>query len=426
MSPSYVHSFTLIDSPFWIIATTRNLIMKEAVVFILDSSPSMNTPYPNADADPRVKAEKCLAENQIGGNDDVYKSATMLESNSTGTRLSCSKKALETMISDLMLKSVQNEVCVIVCKTARTAHHKLAATMDLEEEEEVQGDIPFPNLTELTAGVTRPTVDLLRRVWQIETVKSQEEAASLRGDIFDAIVLAADALYERTNNRKYQRKIVLFTDAEHEVVMDVQQLLIVVDSLRSMDCRLEVIGLDFEMSAEYDEPVSAESATGIKVEQQPGDSTEEKEEGSIDDSKDENNEIPSDNERDENDNEEIHHVVYSSKEDREELLLSLTEKTGGTVVAASTLQQLLEADKGKRIQTATKRKFELRIAPGLSVEARYLLMMSRASYPTLKKEAYMVDEEGRPRINALGQQMTDKITEIVSYIDPDNPNGKFE
>lgn len=174
---------------------------KEAVIFVLDANPSMNAPYPS---------------NSNQENEPVV------------TRLDCAKKALVSMISNLMLQTKTNEVSVIVCKTAETMHHKIAANVDVELE--YGDDKPFPNLTELTDGLVRPGVALLRKIAQIETIQPPELAETLRGDLCDAIVLAADCHYEYGRNstgktfKRFRRKIVLITDAEHEVVMDTTQV----------------------------------------------------------------------------------------------------------------------------------------------------------------------------------------------------------
>jgi len=179
---------------------------KEAVVFILDANPSMNAPYPSTST-------------STSGNE---------QKNQPVTRLDCAKKALVAMISNLMLQTKTNEVSVIVCKTAETQHHKIAGNVDVELE--YGDDVPFPNLTELTDGLVRPRVDLLRNITQIQTVQPPELAESLRGDLCDAIILAADCHYEYGRNstgktfKRFRRKIVLITDAEHEVVMDTTQV----------------------------------------------------------------------------------------------------------------------------------------------------------------------------------------------------------
>jgi len=391
--------------------------MKHAVVYIIDCSPSMNTPYPrnnhtsldNNRNDPKAKTQGSRA----------------VATEATDTRLSCAKKAVQSMIAHLMVASKQNEVCVILLKTPTTRHHKIAATVDLDEEDADQ--IPFPNLTELTNGVTRPSVDLLRRIETIEATSCSEQAArKLRGDFCDGIVLAADALHERTHKKMFQRKIVLVTDAEHTVAMDVSQVLQVIDSLRDMDCGLEVIGLDFETSAEYDQPAAAPSSGQVKQEEdeQDGNHAADKErEGETDDDDDETD---AGSEEEEAQYDKIR--VYSAKKDREKLLISLTQKTGGKVIAACTLQQILEIDRGKRIPQAMRKKIELRVAPGLTVNARSLNMMKKDSLPSLTDKSVRVDTSKTetaammPLVNALGQEMMDDIGTVVGFVDDDQPD----
>jgi ATP-dependent DNA helicase 2 subunit 2 len=430
--------------------------MKDAVVFIIDASPSMNTEYPR-------HLNETTRQQQV-------------QTDPPKTRLGCAKQMVQTMIADLMVESKTNEVCVILLKTPQTNHHKIASGMDLDEED--LDSIPLANLTELTNGVTRPSVDLLRRLQRVETCTDQQALdISMQGDFCNGIILAADALYERTFKKKYQRKIVLVTDAEHDLVMNVQQILLVVDSLRSMDCRLEVIGLDFKSSAEYDEPAPAPVPShAIKQEERgehdeavpapvqapvpdpvPSHAIRQEEQGEHD-IQPKDAVVSSDDDTDEGsdedgeDDEDANQVEYSIKEDREKLLVSLTEKIGGKVTAVSTLQQLFEAGGEKKIPIASKGKVELRIAPGLKVEAKKIILLTKKSLPSLKTVASMLgttengtsdfnytdavlpddnvasnegileDIKTKFALNALGQEMTVSIKEIISFVDEDEPD----
>jgi Ku70/Ku80 beta-barrel domain/Ku70/Ku80 N-terminal alpha/beta domain len=362
--------------------------MKQAVVFILDANPSMNLPYPSVNL----------------GNDD----------NPT-TRLECAKLALESMISELILQSKTNEVSVIVCKTADTKHHKIASTVDFQEEGD---DLPFCNLTELTPGVVRPGTELLRSISQVETV-TEEIAATLQGDICDAFMLAADALYERGTKYKFERKIVLITDAEHDVVVDFEQMRVVIDALRNMSCRFEVIGLEFASSAVFDEPSQSADMEEGSHDQSGGSKRIKRED---DDGADVDNDEGSMGDQEE-ETEIISRNVYSTKQDREQFLSRLAEYTGGSVIAAATMQQVLDANRGKRVQNSVKTKFEFRIAPGLAFQARYCLLMSKQSFPTLKTLAVVVDDTtGRPRLDDNGQEITCKIQKTDLFVDPDEPD----
>ena len=71
-------------------------------------------------------------------------------------------------------------------------------------------------------GVNRPHPDLLRQIRSLQVTPSSQD---LRGDFCDGIIVAADALFQRTAGKKYQRRIVILTDAEHKVQVDSQQLL---------------------------------------------------------------------------------------------------------------------------------------------------------------------------------------------------------
>jgi ATP-dependent DNA helicase 2 subunit 2 len=363
--------------------------MKEAVAFILDASPSMNLPY----------------------DDD--------RSSNNTTRLDCAKQALVSMISALMLQSVTNEVCVIVCKTSETEHHALLDDDDDDEEE-----IPFPNLTELTEGgngVTRPSVDLLRKISAIET-ETAEQATRMRGDFLNAIVLATDALHKRTNKKKYQRKIVLLTDAGYDIAMEkdhMDQLLVAVDALRNMECRLEVIGLDFQSSAVFKEAEPAPGTSNKRIKQEED---VDPPNAAVKDEETEDEGSETDGSSDEEDEDAVPIFNYTEKADREALLRSLTEKTGGQVVACSNLQQIIEVNKGKKLTSSVKKKVEFRIAPGLSFEARYMLLTKKASFPSTKKEAVLIHEETKePMKNSLGQEMTDKVTSVTQLVDAEKP-----
>jgi len=91
------------------------------------------------------------------------------------------------------------------------------------------------------------------------------------------------------------------------------------------------------------------------------------------------------------------------------------------VVAASTLQQVLKANKGKRITKARNNPFEFHVAPGLVVKGCYMKMMDRQGYPTLKKEVPMLDENGIVMKNDLEEDMMEEITTKAFYHEAEDP-----
>ena len=360
--------------------------MKEAVVLILDANETMAATYEEAKS-----------------------------------RFNCAKEVCLGMISDLMIRSKTNEVAVVVLKSPKTKHHFWHDDSVPDDQE-----IPFPNIVELggdgiMVGVNRPHPDLLRQIQDLQVTSSSK---GLRGDVCDGIVVAADALYQRTSGKKYQRRIVLITDAEHQVQVDSQQLLVVLDSLRAMECRLEVIGMEFESQAEFEQAADSQKAQagGVKKEEESS-----KPEPEDDDSATEVEEgRDSDNDNDEDDRKEIKHQ-------NEQLLLSLAEKTGGFVMAAKELQPIMQKVLGQRLPKSTRRKVQFQIAPGLVLDARFSLLLSRASAPTLKKKVVEIQEGERaddPDARVVkdedGKEVTHDYQTIITHWDPEQDTRELD
>jgi hypothetical protein len=375
--------------------------MKEAVVFIIDTSPSMNTPYPRTNH---------------GSKDDPNKSST--------TRLECAKQVVLSMISDLILKSKTNEVSVILCKTLETKHHKIASSTDFQETGD---DLPFPHLVELTPGIVRPTPALLRQIINIQPsiIPPDDDKASAmstlqhNGDLCDAIILATDAFYERGTKYKFQRKMILLTDAEHTLVMDVKSTLTIIDELRNMECQMEVFGFDFTSSATYTEPMVVDSMACMPSDVSSSSMPNKKMKTIPEEDTGNSSSTTSD---------VMDQIVYATKYDREQLLLSLTEKTGGAVIAVSTLQEILNAQQGRRIQNSVQTKFEFRMAPKISFEARFFLMMSKQSFPKLiTKAVKTTDDPSRVATSTdTGEgeepEVTFNVQRAELFVDPDEPD----
>jgi Ku70/Ku80 beta-barrel domain/Ku70/Ku80 N-terminal alpha/beta domain len=369
--------------------------MKEAIVFILDSNPSMKELYPRQHPP------------------------------STTSRLDCAKQVVISMISDLILQSKTNEVSVIVCHTVETQHHLIASGMDVEEED---GDVPFRHLTELTPGIARPSTDLLRRISQLQvSTRDTDGTLQEQGSVCDAILLAADAHHARKKH-KFARKIVVLTDAASDFVLQVDPMLHVIDALREMTCSIEVIGFEFTASAVYEEPVAVTSSSDHIHTVPPSDEAGEPRPRKKLKKETTSNETEDVSQKKSNAEDAI---VYSTKQDREQLLLSLTEKTGGAVIAVSTLQELLQANCGKRMQNSVKTKFELRIAPGLVIDARFYLLMSKQAFPKMITRAVVVtepdDDDTRGgaafwKSEPNSELATLKVQSAQLFVDPDHPD----
>jgi hypothetical protein len=120
-------------------------------------------------------------------------------------------------------------------------------------EEHDYTNVPFPNITESVwrrwnVGQWHDATELLRKINQLQATTNDNDSSNnnnnnnnnnsknnLREVIsFVMALLSRSMLYQRTSCKKYgQICIVLFTDAQHQVVVDSKQLLVVLDSLRA-------------------------------------------------------------------------------------------------------------------------------------------------------------------------------------------------
>jgi hypothetical protein len=340
---------------------------KEAVVFLLDAHPSMNAPYPSNGA-----------------------------SSTTSTRLSCAKEALEGMISQLMIQSKQNEVGVIVLNT--------------EAVKSEDGWGTNPHMTELSLPcVTRPSVELLQTVRRVKCASRNFHG----GDVCKGLLMAEKGLRQRTFKKEFARRLVVFTDAAHNVDSSHKDIRQVIDKLRELDCTLTVIGVDFERSVQFEEPLAAEQAA-VK---DKGEEDYENDDGDKADS-DESNDTTEGESMDEEEDDEEYPLTF--KRENEELLISIARLTGGSIIAASTMKEIAESTLGKRIPKSAKKKIQFHIAPGLKLEAKCSLLLSRAPFPSLKKDAVLLDESGQPKVDGNDEVISHKIVHDTIHWDPDN------
>lgn len=411
------------------------------MVYILDTSPSMNLPY--------------LGSHQTDANASDTKNDTPTRCGAS-SRLSCAKVALEGMLCDLMLQSKSNESGVIILNTKDTSHHLYKSDTDddgnnnninndvddnytvdadnnndnvdinctYHESGEEQLKPPLANLTEMTP-VRKPTIELLRSIRNIRLCHGNVSSCSssgvqhnykengaaqadrrLGGDFCNGIILAASAMYTRTHGKQYRRKIVLFTDAMHEVgSVEPDAMDEAVNRLREMECPITVVGLNFSRSAYFQTPAGVGSSND-----------------NHDDYYDDCNDTIN------KDDKEVGRDALIQSEN-EKLLISLTKWTGGRVLNPSSLQQIIQSTAGRRIPRSTLARTTLIVAPSLpplpdlSVSARISLHTVKANLPTLKREALQINkEEGIPMLNVMGEVMTTPVVTDTSHWDPDDPD----
>ncbi len=363
--------------------------MKEAVVVIIDANESMATKV----AVPEDKKS--------------------LESDGGRSRFDCAKEASIAILCDLMVRSKTNEATVVILHSETTNNYFYDQDDDKsgsDTDDDFEVHCPFPGITELSGnghvmGIRQPLPDLLRAIQKLKPTSAEAKRDkrkrgpnAMGGDFESGLVYAADALHRRTAGKKFDRRIVLLTDAEHRVgnTEDSQQrLLVALDSLRAMECRIEVVGMDFELCADFDAP--ARGPSEIQTEQS---------------SENDNDSETDDDDDDESDSEDVD--LLDIKRENEEYLIRLANTTGGFVYASKQLQDILQKILGSRVvENPSKRKLIVEIAPGFVLEdARYYKLISKTASMPLKKKLVMVESESHPksnnilpRKNALGEEM---------------------
>mmetsp|Transcript_10466 Transcript_10466/g.16214 ORF Transcript_10466/g.16214 Transcript_10466/m.16214 type:complete len:652 (-) Transcript_10466:67-2022(-) len=390
---------------------------KEAVVFILDTFPSMNSPYPK---------------------------------DSESTRLSQAKRAVINAIADQSWRSKTHECGCIVLKTGLTHHHM--AVMDGIDDENALGyyfrkvargkkvhvdlddEVHFPNLIEF--DLNRITPQTLRAISHVCSTSDESNADVMQGDLCDGLIVAADALYQRTNGKKFKRKIVLFTDAEHKVSVDGSQLQAVLDGLNKMECEVIVVGIGFDDEKDFSSIAKSSNDAGIKQEDDDDDLDQPDKITSKD--------APTAEESDSNikeegdvDNEDMEDLKMESdskarvKRENQMLLMSIAKETGGCVLATNgadiedTLQRKMPSKAGRK--NAQRYETDFHIAPNLTVAVRLAKMTEQCNLPSLKKGAVQFDpESGDALRDGAGELMTHDTGTLTRHFEAEQLEAGIE
>jgi len=392
---------------------------KEAVVFILDTFPTMNAPYPSKDSE--------------------------------STRLSQAKRAIVNAIADQSWRSKTHECGCIVLKTGLTHHHM--ALMDGIDDENALGyyfrkvargkkvevdlddDVHFPNLIEF--DLNRITPHTLRAISHVCSTSDESNADAMQGDFCDGLIVAADALYHRTNGKKFKRKIVLFTDAEHRVSVDGNQLQAVLDGLNKMECAVIVVGIDFDEEKDFSTNAKSDDDAGIKQE----DDDESDQPDTI-----KSNDAPTAEEANSNikeegdvdiDNEVMEDLKMESdskarvKRENQMLLMSIAKETGGCVLATKgadiedVLQRKMPSQAGRK--NAQRYETDFHIAPNLTVSVRLAKMTEQCNLPSLKKAAVQFDpDSGDALRDGAGELMTHDTWTLTRHFDEEQLEAGIE
>ncbi len=334
-----------------------------------------------------------------------------------------------------MVRSKTNEATVVVLHTETTKNHFYEENESLNDADDDDDDehvyCPFPGITELSGngqvmGIRQPLPDLLRTIQQLKP--SSRRRRKRGGDFESGLVYAADVLHRGTAGKKFNRRIVLLTDAEHKVGdtctetrgsdcdFSQQRLLVALDSLRAMDCRIEVVGMDFKLAADFDAPATGPSESKDSRIDHDGDD--------ITDCDTDDGDSESENEIDEDDEDDILDI----KRENEEYLIRLANTTGGFVYASEEIQDILEKVLGSRVvENPSKRKLVVEIAPGLVLEdARFYKLISKTASMPLKKKLAMIDPGAHTRGSSIEAKKNSLGEEMLQDLETSNTRWNVE
>lgn len=390
---------------------------KEAVVFILDTCLSMNSPYPSKDSE--------------------------------STRLSQAKRAIINAIADQSWRSKTHECGCIVLKTGLTHHHM--AQMDGIDDENALGyyfrkvargkkvhvdldaddEVHFPNLIEF--DLNRITPQTLRAISHVCSTSDESNADAMQGDLCDGLIVAADALYQRTSGKKFKRKIVLFTDAEHKVSVDGSQLQAVLDGLNKMECEVIVVGINFDEEKDFSITAKSDDA-GIKQEDDDNDQPDNITSNDAPTAEETDNSIKEEGVVDNEDMEDQKMESDSNarvKRENQMLLMSIAKETGGCVLATKgadiedVLQRKMPSKAGRK--NAQRYETDFHIAPNLAVTVKLSKMTEQCNLPSLKKAAVQFDpDSGDALRDGAGELMTHDTGTLTRHFEEEQLEAGIE
>jgi ATP-dependent DNA helicase 2 subunit 2 len=445
---------------------------KEAIVFILDANVTMNAPYP-----PHTPPTPSTA-----GNDDVVPPSSSPSSNAAATRLSHAKDAILDIIVDRMWKSKQNEVGIIVLKAGTTHHHLHAMNDDDDDDDDVDideylgrffsnrregydganskgradsaTDVPFPNIVEF--DLDRPSPRRLRSIRTVtctmdDAMGGPSSSVVVRrgGDMCDGLILAADSLHRRTSGKKYRRRIVMITDAEHEVNVNGEQLMHVLGELNKMEVEFTVLGIGFD---DLSRSVHIKDEDGSDCREHDHDEEDRNnlhedlgavpsmdhgkpdavvsmmdrdDDGRILIKEEGNPDEMIDDDASNRENDERAHIQFIKREN-EKFLCSIAIEIGGDcrILAANgadmtgILRGRIPCVSGQT--NSIGKKIDFRISPDLTILVKMAKLTSRQNLPTTIKEAYQFDPRtGEKLRDGNGELMTLPTRTQTNHYDDD-------
>ena len=464
---------------------------KDAIIFILDACPSMFI---------STAAVTTTTTTTTNTSND-----SLSTERSNNNKVSISKNIIEDMVIDMMKQSKTNEIGVLLLHKKETYHHLMkyadrnpcnikteeddpqevkneklnsGIKIDLDDDDDYNYEMYnvneqtttieqkttntkysiFDHITELVP-LQRPSIHTLREIRSINTSSHNHQQASSStsisstcydcGGFLNGIILATDILHTKTASKKFNRKIILFTDGQQPIHdIQYQYMDIILESLKDMDCDIDVYGFDFNKNNDKND-------VKIKI-----DDTDVSDHHEI--SKSRNQDLTM-NEIDHNgDTKQIQSMVNFDttmvKSENQKLIHSLVQYTSGkihtinsssmspsssiTTLTSIRNQKRNEKDEQNKYRKTTLFKNTLNIAPNglLSIPVRVSAYTKTSRLPSLKAKAVVYDtsvesstdgciERTNQKVimkDALGYDVTSSISKETTHWDVNNPEIEVE
>ncbi|POM77727.1 Hypothetical protein PHPALM_4842, partial [Phytophthora palmivora] len=293
---------------------------KEAVVVLLDVGASMRVPLRERVVNDRNRPE---------ADDELLH-----------TRFAAAVAAVENVVQQKLFFKPKDEVGIVAYGSEETDNQ-------LNEE---QGDDNYRNV-KVVNSIDSPTLHMVKRLRELQPSKNEETKV----DILDGLIVALDLLFRRTDGKKYEKRLMVITDAAAKIG-DASDLEAVVTMMQNMEVKLQVIGLDFQH-------------TTIKSE----------------DNKTVDEEMPEATVKDEP--MEPAGGLARIKTENEKMLVSIANEVGGEVCSVSKRMQLLAQGMKKTVALTTKFRGQLEFGDALGIPVYCYLKTKTATLPTLSKES---------------------------------------
>ncbi|OQR92390.1 hypothetical protein ACHHYP_03751 [Achlya hypogyna] len=264
-----------------------------------------------------------------------------------GSRFDAARTAVQSILSQKMLFRKHDEVGIVLYGTEGT---------DNELHDKNPDD--YTNVTVLTA-----LDEVTTRVAE-SMASAQAATIDTKADILDGIIVALDLMIRRTEKKKYEKRLVVITDAASPIKNPADMDLIC-SMVKNMEVQLQIIGIDFSvLDATKAEPLQPE--------------------------------------------------LHPIKMENEKMLLSIAKEVAGEVVSVSKRIDFLTQGKTKTVAQTTKFRGNLEFGETLHIPVYAFTKVLEQKLPTLSKES-TVGEPG------VGKVKMDRLYHSQSKPDEEVP-----